>query len=97
MAELKDEKFRSIFRLLYKINEKINLFNKYGVDELFETRILSVNENYRGRGLSNILLEKSLEIAKNYGFKVKLFQFLKHEFFFILHVFVFKIAFYVHI
>ncbi|XP_023246299.1 dopamine N-acetyltransferase-like [Copidosoma floridanum] len=72
LAELRDEKFKSIFGLLYKINERVDLFDKYGVDELFECRILSVDENYRGRGLANTLVENSITLARNSGFKVHL-------------------------
>ena len=70
LAELNDEKFKIIFGLLYKVNKKIDLFYKYNVEELFECRILSVDENFRGRGLANILMADSIEIAKSAGFKV---------------------------
>ncbi|XP_025154425.1 dopamine N-acetyltransferase isoform X1 [Harpegnathos saltator] len=70
LAELDDKKFKTIFRLLYKVNEKVDLFTKYNVDELFECRILSVDENHRGKGLANILMADSVETAKNAGFKV---------------------------
>ncbi|KAL6434884.1 hypothetical protein ACFW04_005214 [Cataglyphis niger] len=70
LAELDDEKFKTIFGLLYKVNDKIDLFAKYNVDEVFECRILSVDENYRGRGLANILMADSLKVAKDAGFKV---------------------------
>ncbi|XP_066602940.1 arylalkylamine N-acetyltransferase 1-like [Prorops nasuta] len=70
LAEIDDEKFRIIFGLLYKVNEKIDLFSKYNVDELFECRILSVDEKYRGQGLANILLGASLDCARKAGFKI---------------------------
>lgn len=70
LDELNDEKFKTIFRLLYKLNDKIDLFAKYDVDELFECRILSVDVDYRGKGLANILMADSMKIAKNAGFKV---------------------------
>lgn len=70
LAELNDEKFKVIFGLLYKVNEKIDLFSKYEVDELFECRILSVDEKFRGMGLANVLIKDSIEIARNAGFKV---------------------------
>lgn len=70
LAELNDEKFKTIFGLLYKINDKIDLFAKYNVDELFECRILSVDENYRGKGLASLLMTDSIKIAKDAGFKV---------------------------
>lgn len=70
LSELDDEKFKIIFGLLYKVNERIDLFEKYNVDELFECRILSVDENYRGKGLASILMADSIKTAKNAGFKV---------------------------
>jgi len=70
LSELSDEKFKIIFGLLYKVNDKIDLFEKYDVDELFECRILSVDENYRGKGLASILMADSVKTAINAGFKV---------------------------
>lgn len=67
---MSDKKFQTIFGLLYKVNEKIDLFTKYNVDDLFECRILSVDDRFRGRGLANALVQESLETAKNAGFKV---------------------------
>ncbi|XP_036141226.1 dopamine N-acetyltransferase isoform X2 [Monomorium pharaonis] len=69
LDELNDEKFKMIFRLLYKVNEKVDLFAKYDVDELFECRILSVDADHRGKGYANMLMEDSQQIAKNAGFK----------------------------
>ncbi|KAL6254527.1 hypothetical protein P5V15_014580 [Pogonomyrmex californicus] len=70
LAEVDDEKFKTIFGLLYKVNDKVDLFAKYDVDELFECRILSVDADYRGKGLASILLADSVETAKTAGFKV---------------------------
>ncbi|XP_011504927.1 PREDICTED: uncharacterized protein LOC105367815 [Ceratosolen solmsi marchali] len=70
LAELQDDKFKSIFGLLYKINEKVDIFAKYDVDELFDCRILSVDETFRGKGLADLLIKNSLKIAKDAGFKV---------------------------
>ncbi|XP_063994005.1 uncharacterized protein LOC135171407 isoform X2 [Diachasmimorpha longicaudata] len=70
LAALDDEKFKIIFGLLYQVNDKVNLFNKYQTDELFECRILSVDEEFRGRGLANILMSDSVEVARKAGFKV---------------------------
>jgi len=68
--ELDDEKFKMIMKLLYKVNDKVDLFAKYDVDELFECRILSVDANYRGKGLASVLMDDSEKVAKNAGFKV---------------------------
>lgn len=71
LENINDEKFILIFGLLYKVNEKIDLFKKYNVEELFECRILSVDENFRGKGLANILIADSIEVATKAGFKVQ--------------------------
>ncbi|XP_077261559.1 uncharacterized protein LOC143897097 [Temnothorax americanus] len=73
LDELDDEKFKTIFRLLYKLNDKVDLFAQYDVDELFECRILSVDAevdaDHRGKGLANILMADSLKTAQNADFK----------------------------
>ncbi|XP_033210086.1 uncharacterized protein LOC117168492 [Belonocnema kinseyi] len=70
LAEMSDEKFKTIFGLLYKVNEKIDLFSKYNAEDLFECRILSVDDRFRGKGLGNMLVKASLETARNSCFKV---------------------------
>ncbi|XP_011299206.1 uncharacterized protein [Fopius arisanus] len=70
LADLDDQKFKTIFGLLYQVNDKVDLFKKYNTDELFECRILSIDEEFRGRGLANILMSDSVEVARKMGFKV---------------------------
>lgn len=70
LEEIDDKQFKKIFGQLYKVNKKVNLFWKYNVQELFECRILSVDENFRGKGLANVLMSDSLEVARKAGFKV---------------------------
>ncbi|XP_015587184.1 uncharacterized protein LOC107263961 isoform X2 [Cephus cinctus] len=69
LLEIADEKFKIIFGLLYKVNEKIDLFSNYNVQELFECRILSVDEGFRGRGFANTLMADSIKTARTAGFK----------------------------
>ncbi|XP_046831006.1 arylalkylamine N-acetyltransferase 1-like isoform X2 [Vespa crabro] len=69
LEEIDDKQFKKIFGQLYKVNKKVNLFWKYNVQELFECRILSVDENFRGKGLANVLMSDSLEVARKAGFK----------------------------
>lgn len=70
LAALDDEKFKIIFGLLYQVNDKINLYEKYCTDDLFECRILSVDEEFRGQGLANALIADTIDVAKHAGFKV---------------------------
>lgn len=72
LDQANDEKYKNIFTFLYGINQDLDLFAKYRVDRIFECRILSVDQNYRGQGLAKQLLQKSLEIAEEQGFKVRL-------------------------
>lgn len=66
-----DEKFKKILYLLCSQNLKVNLFKEFDVDELFETRILSVNPKFRGQGVAKNLLLTSEDVAREHGFKVK--------------------------
>ncbi|XP_075233267.1 arylalkylamine N-acetyltransferase-like 7 [Lycorma delicatula] len=70
LKTVKDEKFKRIFTLLFGASKDADLFNKYGVNELFEIRILSVDKKYRNKGIANKLFARSLELAKKNGFKV---------------------------
>lgn len=65
-----DEEFKKIFNLLYGENLKLNLFEQFDVDKIFEIRILSVDSKFRGQGIAKQLLLKSQEIAEQNGFKV---------------------------
>ncbi|XP_058803826.1 uncharacterized protein LOC131671440 [Phymastichus coffea] len=70
LGELRDDNFKRIFELLYRLNDRVDLFEENGVEELFEVRILSVDEAHRGRGLAQLLLDGSLGTASSRGFKV---------------------------
>ncbi|KAG5680829.1 hypothetical protein PVAND_010311 [Polypedilum vanderplanki] len=70
LESCQDERFKKIFNLLYEQNLKVNLFELFNVDIIFEYRILSVDKEYRGQGLAKKLIQKSEEIAKKYHCKV---------------------------
>lgn len=65
-----DDKFKTIFEHLYKINIDLDLFNKFQVDRIFEARILSVDKAYRSLGMAHKLMAKCDEVAAEKGFKV---------------------------
>lgn len=71
LQQANDEKYKNIFSFLYDINQDLDLFAKYRVDQIFECRILSVDQNYRGQGIAKKLLERSVDVAKKAGFKVR--------------------------
>uniref|UniRef100_A0A0A9WWT0 aralkylamine N-acetyltransferase n=1 Tax=Lygus hesperus TaxID=30085 RepID=A0A0A9WWT0_LYGHE len=70
LDSVSDEKFKTIFSNLYAINKSLNLFQRYEVDSVFECRILSVDSEFRGKGLAIQLAEKSEELARSQGFKI---------------------------
>ncbi|GAB0098972.1 uncharacterized protein DMENIID0001_147870 [Sergentomyia squamirostris] len=65
-----DERFKKIFTLLYEANLKVDFFDEFAVGKLFEIRILSVDNKFRGKGLAKKLLQKSEEVAKENDFRV---------------------------
>lgn len=65
-----DEVFKKIFKLLYGESQKLDLFRRYGVDCIFELRILSVDSKFRGQGVARQLIDESQMIAIKYGFTV---------------------------
>lgn len=70
LEKCQDERFKKIFSLLYDENLKIDLFKLHDVDKIFEYRILSVDRDYRGRGLAKQLITKSEDVARKYQCKV---------------------------
>lgn len=65
-----DKEFQKIFNLLYGESLKLDLFERLNVDKIFEVRILSVDEKFRGHGIAKNLMLKSQEIAEENGFRV---------------------------
>lgn len=70
LKTLDDQKFSKIFTLLYSITEDLDLFNKYDVDSILECRIMSVDSRARGKGLAGELMRRTIQIAKDNGYKV---------------------------
>lgn len=72
LADNQDIRFKKIFKLLYTQNLQLDLFRKYSVDRIFEFRILSVDNEFRGQGLAKELLKRSERVAIDNGFTVRL-------------------------
>ncbi|XP_039274880.1 uncharacterized protein LOC120349006, partial [Nilaparvata lugens] len=69
LETMTDGSFKQIFGLLYSLNQTLDLFSKYEVENIFECRILSVDSRFRGRGLAKELMSRSETVAKDAGFK----------------------------
>ncbi|KAJ0176254.1 hypothetical protein K1T71_008428 [Dendrolimus kikuchii] len=65
-----DEKYNKIFTILYTVSRDLDLFNTYQVNRILECRIISVSEQARGRGLAKELMARSVDLAKEQGFKL---------------------------
>lgn len=70
METVDSVEYHRIFGLLHNVNKELDLFSKFGIDKIFELRILSVDSKYRGRGLAKELFLRSEVIAEEYGLKV---------------------------
>lgn len=66
MAECKDPKFKKILSLFDYIDEHFDLFSLYSdVDKFLNIRIISVNSNYRCKGIGRNLVKLSMEYARD--------------------------------
>jgi GNAT superfamily N-acetyltransferase len=70
LEKCQDESFKKIFNLLYNENLKFDLFEMHKVDKIFEYRILSVDKDYRGKGLAKKLIERSEDVARKYHCRI---------------------------
>ncbi|KAH8362137.1 hypothetical protein KR084_004158 [Drosophila pseudotakahashii] len=70
LEESKDLHFRVIFEMLHKHNIEHNLFEHFDVKSIFDVRILSVDSCYRGQGIANELVKRSVEVARKNGFRL---------------------------
>ncbi|KAF6023067.1 hypothetical protein EB796_018634 [Bugula neritina] len=58
------------FEFWKMLSDKENFFDHFKVNEVFYLIFLSVLKEYRHRGIASKLMSKSLEIAKELGYKV---------------------------
>ncbi|KAJ8872205.1 hypothetical protein PR048_025807 [Dryococelus australis] len=61
---------KKVLTLLDKAEEVADIWNKYGIDRFFDVRIITVHGSMRGKGIGKALLEKSLQMAKERGYKL---------------------------
>ncbi|KAG8230552.1 hypothetical protein J437_LFUL010153 [Ladona fulva] len=63
-----DHKFRKVLNLMVYLDEKTNVFQRFGVDRALEMRILAVDGTWRGRGLATALVRRTLDQCRELGF-----------------------------
>ncbi|KAI4495724.1 hypothetical protein M0802_008347 [Mischocyttarus mexicanus] len=63
-------KFKKILRFLHHVDKKVNADGKFRDQNILEIRIISVDTNWRGKGIAKTLIEKATEIARERGFDI---------------------------
>lgn len=56
----KNAKFKKILRLLHYIDKSVNMDGQFRDVNVVEIRIISVDTNWRGRGIAKTLIEKTM-------------------------------------
>ena len=56
----KDEKFKKILKLLHYVEKNSKISEKYPGQKVLEIRIISVDSNWRGKGIAKALFEKTM-------------------------------------
>ena len=80
-GEVDDRKFSTILTFLKDVDERMNIFEKYGeLDEILCMKILSVDNAWRGRGIGRELLDETRWVLFQFrvfihSFPIKIFQF----------------------
>ncbi|KYN39137.1 hypothetical protein ALC56_06563 [Trachymyrmex septentrionalis] len=64
----KNAKFKKILRLLHHLDKSVNMGGRFRDLNILEVRIISVDTNWRGRGVGTILMGKTAEMAKEQGY-----------------------------
>lgn len=70
LQQQRNDKFSKILNFLHSQDLKVNLFEDFNVDKLFEICIMSVDPKLRGQGIAKQLLLMSEEVARKGCFKV---------------------------
>lgn len=66
----KNPKFKKILRLLNYVDRNVNQDGQYRELSTLEIRIISVDTNWRGKGIAKALLEKTMDVAREKGFHI---------------------------
>ncbi|WAR26775.1 DNAT-like protein [Mya arenaria] len=67
---MESKNVKDVFRFIYYPTKEIDIFNRYGVDEIFSLDFLCVRNDYRRHGLAIHIVKAALELAKDLSFTV---------------------------
>lgn len=70
ITNCENPKFKKILRLLHYVDRQVNADGKFKNQNVLEIRIISVDTNWRGKGIAKLLMERATEIAREYNFHV---------------------------
>ncbi|KAF7991356.1 hypothetical protein HCN44_002918 [Aphidius gifuensis] len=65
-----NKKFKKIMKLLHYVDQEINIPEKYPDSNCLDIKIVSVDNNWRGKGIASALFKKTIEIGKELGFNL---------------------------
>lgn len=60
IATCRNPKFKKILKLLHYVDRNVNRDDKFRGLDILEIKIISVDSNWRGKGVGKALLEKTL-------------------------------------
>ncbi|XP_076182731.1 arylalkylamine N-acetyltransferase 1 isoform X2 [Ptiloglossa arizonensis] len=70
LTSCENPKFKKILRLLRYVDKNVNRDEQYRGLNILEIRIISVDTNWRGKGIGKALIEKTIEIGREKGFHI---------------------------
>ncbi|XP_014294929.1 arylalkylamine N-acetyltransferase 1 isoform X1 [Microplitis demolitor] len=63
-----NEKFKKILRLLHYVDRKADVLSRYPDKKMIDVKIISVDSNWRGKGIAATLCKKTMEMAKELNY-----------------------------
>lgn len=70
ISEYDDPRFKHIMRVLFKVNEAAgDIYTEMETETFFDIKMVTTDKKQRRGGLATDLLRRSVELARNLGFK----------------------------
>ena len=67
---VQNEQLRDIFVFLHQHDDKMNLFDRYRVDEYIHLEMLAVHKDFRQKGYGGLLVQAAVALCRELGFEV---------------------------